>query len=122
MKDKRFNSKLMPYFTELYHLRNKQGYTYKMLSEYILKKHNIKATDKTILNFLKVRENKDIIPSKRSLINLLRKDDGSENKINIKPHDHKPVKKEKKKAPTETKKSSSNLGTLDEIMKELGIN
>ena len=123
MKDNRFKSKLSPYFTELYYLRNKHGYTYKMLSEYMLEKYKIKVTDKSVLNFLKARENKGIIPSKRSLINILRKDDGSENKVNISnPEQNKSVKEEKKKAPEETKTSNSNAGKLNEIMKELGIN
>jgi hypothetical protein len=119
MKDKRFKSKLNPHFSELYHLRKQSGYTYNMLSEYMLKKHNIKITAKSVLSFLKAREGKGIMPSKRSLINILRKDDGSENKINIsgtKPS--KPAKKETE----ETKKSGINIDRLDEIMKELGIN
>ena len=123
MKDKRFKSKLIPYFTELYYLRNKHGYTYKMLSEYMQKKYNIKITDKSVLNFLKARENKGIMPSKRSLINLLRKDDGSKNKINIsQSRQNKPIKNENQKAPEEPKTSNNNAGKLEDIMKELGIN
>ena len=123
MNDKRFNSKLSLYFAELYYLRNRHGYTYKMLSEYMLEKHNVKVTDRTILAFLKVRNDKGIVPSKRSLINILRKDDGSENKINISySEQNKLVKKENKKAPEETKTSNNNAGKLDGIMKELGIN
>jgi len=123
MKDNRFKSKLSPYFTELYYLRNKHGYTYKMLSEYMQKKYNTKITDKSVLNFLKARENKGIMPSKRSLINLLRKDDGSENKINISQSgQNKPIRNENKKIPEEPKTSNNNAGKLEDIMKELGIN
>ena len=123
MKDKRFKSKLSPYFTELYYLRNKHGYTYKMLSEYLIEKHSIKITAKSVLTFLRARENKGIIPAKKSLINILRKDDGSENKINISQSGKNgPTKNENKKAPEKTKTSKNNTGKLDEIMKELGIN
>ncbi|MCP4055232.1 MAG: hypothetical protein GY739_19765 [Mesoflavibacter sp.] len=123
MKDKRFKSKLSPYFTELYYLRNKHDYTYKMLSEYIRGEYNIKVTDRSVLNFLKARENKGIVPSKRSLINILRKDDGSENKISISySKKNKTLKMEEQKPEEKTKASSSNVGKLDEIIKELGIN
>ncbi|MCP3965953.1 MAG: hypothetical protein GY718_06295 [Lentisphaerae bacterium] len=123
MKDKRFKSKLSPYFTELYYLRNKHGYTYKMLSEYIRGEYNIKVTDRSVLNFLKARENKGIVPSKRSLINILRKDDGSENKISISySKKNKTLKMEEQKPEEKTKASSNNVSKLDEIIKELGIN
>ena len=109
MKDKRFNSKLQPYFVEIYQLK-KQGYTYKNISIFLLEKYKIKISEASLCSFLKSRERRGIKPTKRNLINLLRKDDGSENKINI------------SQSELEKKTSINNAGKLDEIMKELGIN
>jgi len=122
MKDKRFNSKLQPYFVEIYQMK-KQGHTYKKISNFLLQKHKIKISEASLCTFLKSRERRGIKPTKRNLIDLLRKDDGSENKINIShAEQNTPVKTELKREVEEIKTSTNNAGKLDEIMKELGIN
>ena len=109
MKDKRFNSKLQPYFVEIYQLK-KQGYTYKNISIFLLEKYKIKISEASLCSFLKSRERRGIKPAKRDFMNLLKKDDGSENKINI-----------NQSMQNKPETSNNNAGKLENIMKELGI-
>ncbi len=122
MKDKRFTSKLQPYFSEIYQLKKHEN-TYKNIVDYLQKKHNIKISEASLCTFLKSRERRGIKPTKKDFINALRKDDGSKNKINIIDlKQNKSVKKEAQKFKEEKKPLNKNAGKFDEIMRELGIN
>ncbi len=73
MKDKRFNSKLIPFFSLIYVLKNDGG-TYKGISEYLEKEYAIRVSPKSIFQFLKVRNQRGIKPSLEEILEIKNRD------------------------------------------------
>ena len=69
MKDKRFNSKLIPFFHLIYVLKNDGG-TYRGISEYLKNEYAVNASPKSIFQFLKVRNLRGIKPSLEEILEI----------------------------------------------------